>query len=450
MRILTDFPYKHVLVLGLAKSGTAAAKLLLRSKVKVRVNDAKVDPEDPVVKELEMEGATVITGSHPISVLDSIDLIVKNPGIPYSNVILEEALKRNIPIVTEIELAARLTENNELIGITGSNGKTTTTTLVHEMLKASNQPVKLAGNIGIVAADVAQNLEENDKLLLELSSFQLMGVEEFRPNIAALLNLYEAHIDYHGSYENYVKAKMNLFLKQTEADYLVYNADDPKVREVVKLAKAKLIPFSTHEKLSNGATIENGIIYFQGKEIIALKDVVLVGEHNYENILAAVAVSTLAGATKEGIRRVLTTFSGVKHRLQYVTTINGRKFYNDSKATNILATQKALNSFQQPIILLAGGLDRGDEYDSLLPYVKHVKAMVLFGETAMKLAHFAKKAKIDEVHIVQNVEEAAKLAYEISTEGDVILLSPACASWDQYKTFEERGDMFIQAVHILA
>lgn len=437
-------------MLGLAKSGTAAANLLLNSNIKVRVNDANVDPEDPVVKDLEKKGATVITGSHPISVLENIDLIVKNPGIPYSNVILEEAIRRNIPIITEIELAARLAQNNELIGVTGSNGKTTTTTLIYEILKASDQPVKLAGNIGIVATDVAQTLEEKDKLLVELSSFQLMGVETFRPHIAALLNLYEAHIDYHESVENYVRAKMNVFMQQTEEDFLVYNADDPKVKEVVQHCKATLVPFSTKETLSNGAMIDNGTIYFKGEEIISLKNVVLVGEHNYENILAAIAVALLSGATKEGIRKVLTTFSGVKHRLQYVTTINGRLFYNDSKATNILATQKALKSFEQPVILLAGGLDRGDEYDSLLPFVKHVKAMVLFGETAKKLAAFAKKAKIEEVRIVKDVQEAAKVAYDLSKEGDVILLSPACASWDQYKTFEERGDMFIQAVHILA
>ena len=450
MKTLTNFPYQHVLVLGLAKSGTAAANLLLNSNIKVRVNDANVDPEDPVVKDLEKKGATVITGSHPISVLENIDLIVKNPGIPYSNVILEEAIRRNIPIITEIELAARLAQNNELIGVTGSNGKTTTTTLIYEILKASDQPVKLAGNIGIVATDVAQTLEEKDKLLVELSSFQLMGVETFRPHIAALLNLYEAHIDYHESVENYVRAKMNVFMQQTEEDFLVYNADDPKVKEVVQHCKATLVPFSTKETLSNGAMIDNGTIYFKGEEIISLKNVVLVGEHNYENILAAIAVALLSGATKEGIRKVLTTFSGVKHRLQYVTTINGRLFYNDSKATNILATQKALKSFEQPVILLAGGLDRGDEYDSLLPFVKHVKAMVLFGETAKKLAAFAKKAKIEEVQIVKDVQEAAKVAYDLSKEGDVILLSPACASWDQYKTFEERGDMFIQAVHILA
>ena len=449
MKTFKHFPYHHVLVLGLAKSGTAAANLLLQSGVEVRVNDFNADPKDATVKDLLKKGATVICGSHPISVLDGIDLVVKNPGIPYSNIILEEALQRGIPILTEVELAARLAENHKIIGITGSNGKTTTTTLVSEMLKASNEPVKLAGNIGIVATEVAQTLANDDKLLLELSSFQLMGVETFKPHIAALLNLYEAHIDYHGTREAYDEAKKNVFKRQTEEDFLVYNLDDERVVKAVEEAKAKLVPFSTKEKQIDGAWIDNGTIYFKDEAIISLDEVVLVGEHNYENILAAISVAILSGATKNGIQQVLTTFSGVKHRLQYVTTINGRLFYNDSKATNILATQKALLSFDKPVILLAGGLDRGDEYDSLIPYVQHVKALVLFGETKEKLAGFGKDAQIERIEMVDNVQEAAKIAYELSCEGDVILLSPACASWDQYKTFEERGDMFIQAVHTL-
>ena len=449
MKTFKHFPYHHVLVLGLAKSGTAAANLLLQSGVEVRVNDFNADPKDATVKDLLKKGATVICGSHPISVLDGIDLVVKNPGIPYSNIILEEAVQRGIPILTEVELAARLAENHKIIGITGSNGKTTTTTLVSEMLKASNEPVKLAGNIGIVATEVAQTLANDDKLLLELSSFQLMGVETFKPHIAALLNLYEAHIDYHGTREAYDEAKKNVFKRQTEEDFLVYNLDDERVVKAVEEAKAKLVPFSTKEKQIDGAWIDNGTIYFKDEAIISLDEVVLVGEHNYENILAAISVAILSGATKNGIQQVLTTFSGVKHRLQYVTTINGRLFYNDSKATNILATQKALLSFDKPVILLAGGLDRGDEYDSLIPYVQHVKALVLFGETKEKLAGFGKDAQIERIEMVDNVQEAAKIAYELSCEGDVILLSPACASWDQYKTFEERGDMFIQAVHTL-
>ncbi|MFD2133036.1 UDP-N-acetylmuramoyl-L-alanine--D-glutamate ligase [Pseudogracilibacillus auburnensis] len=450
MKTLENFPYEHVLVLGLAKSGTAAARVLLNSGINVIVNDHHAKEDAEIVKELHAKGANVIVGSHPISILDEVELIVKNPGIPYSNPILIEAENRNIPIITEIELAANLATESEIIGITGSNGKTTTTTLVAEMLNKSNQPVKLAGNIGIVATEVAESLETNDTLLLELSSFQLMGVHSFRPHIAVLLNLFEAHIDYHGTVQNYEQAKMNIFRNQAASDYLIFNLDDEKVTRAVKQAKAKLIPFSVRQKHIKGAWVNNGYIYFHEEPIIAQEDIVLVGEHNLQNILAAISVAILSGATIAGIKKVLTEFIGVKHRLQYVATIHGRLFYNDSKATNMLATEKALQAFQRPTILLAGGLDRGDTYEDLIPSLKHVKAMVLFGETKEKLKRTAEQANIKHIEVVENVGEATEVAYKLSDEGDVILLSPACASWDQYKTFEERGDMFIHAVHILA
>ncbi|MEI3610984.1 UDP-N-acetylmuramoyl-L-alanine--D-glutamate ligase [Pseudogracilibacillus sp. SO30301A] len=450
MNELKNFSYKHVLVLGLAKSGTAAAKVLLQNNIKVRVNDYNTGENSKIVEELKSQGAEVIVGSHPISILEDIDVVVKNPGIHYDNIIVLEAINRKIPIITEVELTSMLASNHDIIGITGSNGKTTTTTLVAEMLKRSGQKMKLAGNIGVASIEVAQNLEGNEKLVLELSSFQLMGIQTFRPNVAALLNLFEAHLDYHGTVDNYNRAKMNIFKNQTESDFLIYNADDPIVREVIKEAKSTLIPFSAKTVQPDGAYVLDGEIYFKGEKIISLTEVVLVGEHNVENILAALSISILNGATKEGIQFVLKTFSGVKHRLQFVAKINERLFYNDSKATNILATQKALTSFTQPTILLAGGLDRGNSFDSLLPDLKHVKAMILFGETAPKLVGLAKKANINIVVKVKDVTEATKVAFEVSEKGDVILLSPACASWDQYKTFEERGDMFIQAVHILA
>lgn len=449
MRKLTDFPYGHVLVLGLAKSGLAAANLLLNSGIKVRVNDFNTEKEAEVVKDLTKRGAEVIVGSHPLSVLNGIDLIVKNPGIPYENIVLKDALKQNIPIVTEIELAGTLTRNEQIIGITGSNGKTTTTTLVHEMLIHSKQKVALAGNIGIVASEVAVGLEENEKLLLELSSFQLLGTKNFHPHIAVLLNLYEAHLDYHGTAAEYYTAKLNVFKNQTKANYLIYNADDTLVSEFVQDAKSTLVPFSVHKKLLDGAWCDESFLYFKDEKIIAIADIVLVGQHNLANILAAVATSLLSGATIEGIGKVLTTFSGVKHRLQFVKRVEDRLFYNDSKATNILATESALKAFEKPVILLAGGLDRGNSFDSLLPFLKFVKIMVVFGETAPKLTALAKRANISAVYQAENVKEAVKLAYKHSAPLDVVLLSPACASWDQYKTFEERGDMFIDAVHTL-
>ncbi|WP_284140900.1 UDP-N-acetylmuramoyl-L-alanine--D-glutamate ligase [Virgibacillus sp. LDC-1] len=448
MKKLAEFPYKHILVLGLAKSGTAAAKVLLLNDKQVRVNDMKAKGLDPEVVELKNMGAEVILGSHPLSTLTEIDVVVKNPGIPYDNPIVAEAVKRNIPIITEVELAGYIAED-QIIGITGSNGKTTTTMLITEMLKASNQGVQVAGNIGFVATEVAQALTDEEKLVLELSSFQLQGTSQFRPHIAVLLNIFEAHLDYHKTMDDYVMAKCNIYKNQRDTDMLVYNADDPILSKKVEEATAQKIPFSVTRKLADGAWIDENSIYFKSEKVMDRHSVVLVGEHNMENILAAVSAAKLGGATNKGIQKVLRTFSGVEHRLQFVDVIQDRQFYNDSKATNMLATKKALASFQQPVILLAGGLDRGNSFDDLIPYLENVKAMVLFGQTAAKLSQTALKAGIEKQIAVKNMQEAVKEAYSLSDPGDVILLSPACASWDQYRTFEERGDMFMQAVHTL-
>ncbi|WP_010096782.1 UDP-N-acetylmuramoyl-L-alanine--D-glutamate ligase [Ornithinibacillus scapharcae] len=448
MKKLIDFPYSHVLVLGLAKSGTAAAKVLLESGIKVRINDLKASEQDESVISLQSLGAEVITGGHPLSVLDGIELIVKNPGISYENVLLKEAMDRDIPIITEIELAGNLAEGT-IVGITGSNGKTTTTTLVYEMLRHSGEKVKLAGNIGIVATEVARELPTDAKMVLELSSFQLMGIQSFRPKVAVLLNLFEAHLDYHKTFSNYMSAKGAIFQNQLQDDYLVYNADDPNVVTLTAEAKSVKVPFSVKNKQENGAWTDHVHVYFKEEKIIAIEDIVLVGTHNLENILAAISAAKLSGATNEGIQEVLTSFAGVTHRLQFVTQIHERFIYNDSKATNILATQKALSSFSKPTILLAGGLDRGNEFDELIPYFTNVKAVVVFGQTAEKIRNTALKAGIHTIVSASDVQDAAQKAYAISEKGDVILLSPACASWDQYRTFEERGDMFMQAVHTI-
>lgn len=445
---ILDFSYHHILVLGLAKSGTSAANLLLANGKKVRINDMNAKKNDTEVIHLKELGADIILGHHPASVLDDIDIIVKNPGIPYDLPLIIEAEKRNIPIITEIELAGRLLKE-QIIGITGSNGKTTTTTLVTQMLEKSNQPVKMAGNIGIVASDIAQKLTKDEHLILELSSFQLLGTLTFKPHIAMLLNINEAHLDYHKTMDNYKQSKFNIFAHQTSEDYLVYNADDEIVTEGVKKAASTLVPFSTKHRVLNGAWVDEVSVYFKDEKIIDIKDIALVGKHNLENILAAICATKLSGGTNESICDVLTTFTGVKHRLQYVDKINGRLFYNDSKATNILAAQKALQSFKQPVIWLAGGLDRGNEFDELLPYLNHVKAMVLFGETACKLKKLGQKAGIHTIELVDSMNDAVHKAYSLSEKGDLLLLSPACASWDQYRTFEERGDMFIQAMHTL-
>ncbi|SHF49510.1 UDP-N-acetylmuramoyl-L-alanine--D-glutamate ligase [Ornithinibacillus halophilus] len=448
MTKILDIPYMNILVLGLAKSGTSAAKLLIENGKKIRINDFSSNEDDPVIKELQDLGAEVILGSHPLSVLDNIELVVKNPGIPYDNPIVDEAINQKIPVITEVELAGRINDG-KLIGITGSNGKTTTTTLISEMFAKSNLPVQMAGNIGIVATEVARKVTKDDILVMELSSFQLQGIDTFTPNIAVLLNIVEAHLDYHKTLQNYKEAKFNIFKNQTEADYVVYNADDQHISEAIQKAHSQKVPFSTKKKVSEGAWLDEDSIYFRNEKVVYRKDIVLVGDHNLENILASVCAAKLGGASNRGIQKVLNTFSGVKHRLQYVETINGRVFYNDSKATNVLATQKALAAFNQPTILLAGGLDRGNSYDEMIPYLSSVKAIVAFGETADKIKQTALKAGVSIVELAEDVEQATKIAYSLSEVDDVILLSPASASWDQYRSFEERGDMFIQAVHTI-
>lgn len=449
MKKLNDFPYKNVLVLGLAKSGSAAAKLLHDSGINVKVNDLRAEEDDVYLQELKGLGINVVTGSHPLSLLEETDLVIKNPGIPYENPLLEEAAKKKIPILTEIELAGRLI-GDRIIGITGSNGKTTTTTLVYEMLKEDGKKVKPAGNIGEVATEVARNAEENEQLVMELSSFQLMGIDTFKPKISMILNLFEAHLDYHKTFEKYKEAKGSIFKNQTSDDFLIFNKDDEAVTELANRSKAQKIPFSVKFKQVDGAWTDEQFIYFKEEKIVNREEVVLVGNHNLENILAAVAAAKLSGVKNSSIQQVLRTFSGVKHRLQYVKNINGRFFYNDSKATNILATTKALSSFQKPLILLAGGLDRGNDFKELTPHLSNVKAMVLFGETASKLEDAGREANVPKIVKVNDMEEAVRKSFELSDEGDTVLLSPACASWDQYKTFEERGNLFIDNVQQLA
>lgn len=436
-------------MLGLAKSGVTAASLLHKLDAFVTVNDQKPLSENPAAQGLLQEGIKVITGSHPIELMDEgFQYVIKNPGIPYTNPLIQKAIEKGIPVLTEVELAYLISEA-EMIGITGTNGKTTTTTLLFEILADGDQNPLIAGNIGTVASEVAQEAGPHNKMVVELSSFQLMGIEEFKPHIAIITNLYEAHLDYHGSLHDYWQAKVNITKNQTEDDFLIINDDQTHLIAAVAHTKAQVVPFSTTKEVLDGAYIKEDAIYFRDEFIVSLDDIVLPGAHNLENILSAVAACKLYDVPNESIRKVLSTFAGVKHRTQFVKEVEGRKFYNDSKATNSLATKSALNAFAGPTILLAGGLDRGNDFDDLIPYLKNVSTLIVFGETAQKLAETGRKAGIESIITVDNVEKAVPVAYEHSRAGDVILLSPACASWDQYRTFEERGDMFIQAVHML-
>jgi UDP-N-acetylmuramoylalanine--D-glutamate ligase len=449
VKTIETYLHKKILVLGLAKSGVTAASLLHKLGAFVTVNDKKPLSENPAAQGLLEQGIKVICGEHPIELLDEgFELIVKNPGIPYNNPMIEGAFEKGIPVITEVELAYQIAEA-PFVGITGTNGKTTTTTLVFEMLKKGNKQPLIAGNIGTVASGVAETATKDNTIVIELSSFQLMGIETFNPKIAIITNLYDAHLDYHGTRKNYFEAKANITKNQTDDEYLIINADQEETFDIARNSNSTSVPFSTKKQVLNGADIRNGWICFDGERVMEIKDIALPGTHNLENILSAMAASKLSGVENSAIQEVLRTFNGVRHRLQYVKEINGIKVYNDSKATNILATVKALTAFDAPTVLLAGGLDRGNEFDELIPYFKNVKALITFGETAPKLARVAREAGIKNIMQVDNVEKAVPEAYRYSESGDIILLSPACASWDQYKSFEIRGDIFIEAVHKL-
>lgn len=401
------------------------------------------------ILNLKQLGITVITGSHPDHLItNSVDYLVKNPGIPYENNIVQQAIALNIPVLTDVELAY-LVSLAPIVSITGSNGKTTTTTLIAEMMKNASQykEVCLAGNIGIPATTVAQNVTADDLIVMEMSSFQLMGIQQFKPKMAVIVNIYEAHLDYHHTRKNYVEAKLNILVNQTADDYLILNGDLAESYEFAKRSKAKVFYFSKDNE-QTAAFVKDGWVVVQGEQVFPVTSIQLAGSHNLENVLAATLVAKLLGQTNDKIEQVVSVFQGVEHRCQFVGAVNGRRFYNDSKATNILATKMALKGFDKQVVLIAGGLDRGNDFKELESSLKPVKQMVVYGESKQKLVVSAQRQHIPVV-VVDTLEEAVKVAYEQSEMNDVILFSPACASWDQYENFEKRGEHFVQLVKAL-
>lgn len=451
MKKVTKFQNEKVLVLGLAKSGVSAAKLLHDLGALVTVNDGKPFNENPQAQELLEAGITVITGSHPIELVDEgFSLMVKNPGIPYTHPMVARALELHIPVITEVELTYLISEA-PIIGITGTNGKTTTTTMIATILNENRTKgqARLSGNIGYPASSVAQEATNDDELVMELSSFQLKGTRSFHPHIAVITNLYEAHIDYHQTRADYVASKWKIQANMTADDYLVLNWQQEEVRELAKTTQAQVVAFSTTEKV-NGAYLLDGNLYYKDELVMPADQLGVPGSHNIENALAAIAVAKLMHVENSAIQSALSQFHGVKHRTQFIKEIAGVRYYNDSKATNILATQKALAGFDlSKVVLLAGGLDRGNSFDALIPSLKGLKAIILFGETKDKLADAAKQAGITSITITENVETAVPIAAKLAQAGDIVLLSPANASWDQYPNFEVRGDKFIAAIEKL-
>lgn len=435
---------KKVFVLGMGKSGVSVAKLLA-SDNEVLITDIKCDDYN-LIKELENLGVSVVITQNQSEVFDSsFDYVIKNPGIKLDHPVVIRANKLNIPVITELEVGYMYLPKVKIIGITGSNGKTTTTTLIYEMLKAASLPVHLAGNIGIPLCSIIDKVKDGDILVIEVSSHQLVNLDKFKCDISVLTNLSEVHLDHFGTYDNYKRAKMKIFNNQTDKDLAVLNKNDA---EVVKLTKN--IP--AHKVYFSSESSDNVDIYFNGRgivyndiEVVNVSDIRVKGVHNYENIMAAMLVAFEFGITMEVIREVLDNFAGVPHRLEFVTRIHGRDFYNDSKATNVNSTITALKSFDNNVVLILGGLDRGHSFEGLKPYLGHVINIVCYGETKNRIKKFADECQID-VTVTDNLEEATKAAYNISSEGETVLLSPACASWDQYDNFEQRGDEFKKIV----
>lgn len=434
------FENKKIFILGMARSGYEAAKLLSDYNNEIIVTDGKEQKEE-LVSELESLGVKVIITSDQVSLLDdSFDYVIKNPGIKYDNPVVVKAKELGIKVINEIEMAySFLDKSVNIIGVTGSNGKTTTTTLISEFMKNSFDNVYLGGNIGIPLSNFVRDIEPNSYLVLEISDHQLCDMYDFKTNVSVLTNITPTHLDFHKSYEVYQMTKKKIFNNHTSDDLAVINKDDEVSMKITDDIKSTKVYYG-HDKTNLAYYDEEGI-YYDGKLVIKLDDIILKGKHNYQNIMGAIIAVKKYGVTDEVIQKVLKEFKGVEHRLEYVDTIDGVTYYNDSKATNCVSTITALNSFDKPTILLLGGYDRGHSFHDLDDSMKNVKCVVCFGETKNRIEEFCNDLKI-KCYKNDTLKEAMSVVKDICTPGDVVLLSPACASWDQYDRFEDRGDEF--------
>lgn len=435
------FENKKIFILGMARSGYEVAKMLVKKGNTIVVNDSSYSQNVIHTKELESLGVKVVLGEHPDQLFtEDFDYLIKNPGITNDHKYVLFARKNNIPVINEVEVAFHLLPKNvEIVGVTGTNGKTTTATLIYNVLKQGTRTVHLVGNIGYPVSSILDKVKENDILVIEISNYQLMNFVNFKTNVSVLTNISPAHIDFHGSYYEYKLAKKRIFEHHTKDDLAVINKGDPESLEIAKGIASTKVYFSAKEK--GDIYLENNKIYYHDKEIIDIKDIRVKGLHNYENIMCAIVVGCHYGIDFDKMCKVFEDFIGVEHRIEFVREINGIDIYNDSKATNNKATSIALSAFKEPTCIVMGGLDRGQIFDELDDYVGNVKYIACFGETKNKIKDFALKHAIN-CDMFDNLHDATLSAYNKCEKGDVLLLSPACASWDQYKCFEDRGEEF--------
>jgi len=443
---------KKVLVVGLGKSGLAAALFLRRHGAQVTVSDVR--SAEALAKDIPAlleEGIMVETGGHGLLTFRRQDLIVVSPGVPLDTPELTQVKSFGLPVIGELELAARFLKGKTL-AITGSNGKTTTTALVGEILEAAGVSTLVGGNIGVPVVGLIELSTDETWSVLEVSSFQLESTEQFHPQIAVILNITPDHLDRHGTFENYARAKERIFAEQNEQDFVVLNADNARAAAAASRSAAKVYWFSLEHPVMRGTWVENGFVVFRREKhaatevIMPLSGIPLKGEHNVENVLAAACAACLAGVLPEVIRRAVENFKAVEHRLEYVATLNGVEFYNDSKATNVDATAKAIAAFPSGIHLILGGKDKNSDYSQLSQLLRaRVRAVYTIGSAAPKIE--SQLRGVVSLHSCETLDKAVSAAAAAAHPGEVVLLAPACSSFDQFESYEHRGRVFKELVN---
>lgn len=445
---------ERVLVIGAAVTGVPVVKELSRLGADITLNDFKKENElTEVLAEIGQLPFKLVTGGHPAMLAEDCSLVVVSPGVPLDIPLIQRAKVLGKEVISEIELACRLTKT-PIAAITGTNGKTTTTALLGEIMKASGRKTYVTGNIGHAMILEVENSRPEDIFVLEVSSFQLESTVFFKPKVSAILNITPDHLNRHKTMENYIEAKCRVFINQDETDFTILNGDDPETAKLEGRPKSKVLMFSRKREVPQGAYIENGNMVIRigdKKETIIHKDKIYIpGNHNLENALAAALMAYCTNVAPSVIAATLESFRGVEHRIEYVEEINGVIYYNDSKGTNTDASIKAVEAMKRPTVIIAGGYDKGSDYDDFIEsFGDVVKHMVLIGKTADKLEETARRHGFLNVHRAKDLKEAVQKCQSLTIPGDCVLLSPACASWDMFNNYEERGRLFKEYVREL-
>ena len=431
---------KHALIVGGARSGKYIALLLNEHNYKVTLTDYNTVEYK---KELESNGISVVDGGHPDSLLETTyDLVVKNPGIKYTSPFIVNLLKQGYRIYNEIEVSLRFVPDANVLAITGTNGKTTTVSMLGEMMQKSFSDTYIAGNIGNAVSETVYNHPDLKNIVIEMSSFQLDGTYDFHPHSANITNLQMDHLDYYDSIEDYYSSKQRIYKNQTSDDYLLVNGDDPVLLDHLKTPSAKIITYGIDNP--GDLVFKDSLVTYNNDVLFDINDMKVVGKHNVYNAIVASLMAYVNDVPCNIISTVVSEFRGVEHRIEYVKSVNDVKYYNDSKATNVESLLVALQSFDKPVILLAGGYDKKISFEQLKSYDKKVKHAILFGETKEQLSEVFSKYTL-----VETLEDAVQLAHKLAVNSDVVLFSPACASFDQFNNFEERGTKYKQFVNQL-